>query len=103
MGVYRRVYKQGNSWVVGLPEYILQALKVQNGGYIRMKLLGNKVVRLEPVTSGEVEQDRYANCGKSLRLEDSLEDGEGGWAYEEPSGRPPTLPENIERREIKRP
>lgn len=48
MPLIRRVYKQGNSYVVSLPEWILEQMKMEVGDRFTVEPIGRKEIRLRP-------------------------------------------------------
>lgn len=48
MPVIRRVYKQGNSYVVSLPLWALEQLGMVKGDQFTLELLGRTELRLRP-------------------------------------------------------
>ncbi len=64
MAVYRRVYKSGNSLVIGVPSYILAERSIKVGDYVRIENTRGSSFVVHKVRAGEKEGDSFANIGR---------------------------------------
>ena len=63
MGVYRKIFRQGNSAVVSLPEYVLTELDCDIGDYMLLKLGAGGCLILTPKSAEERGGDRNRRLG----------------------------------------
>jgi len=64
MAIYRRIYKQGNSFVLTLPSWMLDELELKVGDSMLMRLdKPSRAVVLYGTPADEVLKDRYAKKG----------------------------------------
>lgn len=63
MPIYRRIFKQGHSNVITIPEYVLDQLGLKIGDYFIVKCQPGVGVLLQPATVEQKNSDRFAKKG----------------------------------------
>ena len=64
MAIYRRIYRQGNSYVLTLPSWMLSELDLVVGDSMLLRLdKSSRAVVLYGTPAAEVVTDRYARKG----------------------------------------
>lgn len=48
MPIRRRVYRQGNSWVISIPEWALDHCHLEGGGYFELSMVPGPAILLAP-------------------------------------------------------
>lgn len=58
MPIRRRVYRQGNSWVISIPEWALDHCHLPLGGYFELTLVSGCAIMLTPHLPAETAKPK---------------------------------------------